>query len=333
MPLTVQFRRALLLCVCCVLGACASRFGPSQFPVPTPQAAPVLHPARVTAGDVLEVAYYFRVGAPTPTYRIGVGDVLRLHVAEHNELNAEELFVLPDGTISLPLIGSLPAAGHTVAEVAAAAQRAYGAQRLRDPRVVVSVVRGQQKLRQFMQYLTGDRGTNRLQLTVFDADPVDLPFIPPVAVERPLAAIREEIRDAYAREFGDALAITVNLLRRAESTLYVMGEVKKPGGHPLTRPVNLLTAIALAGGFVETADEGSVLVVRFKPDNEYEHWTFDLKQGLFAAASPAAFQLRPNDVVYVARSPIADANLFVRQYIRGLLPLDVGVGIVFQPVD
>lgn len=312
------------------IAGCASRFGPTDTPVPTTVATVPLHPAVVTNGDVVEVGFYPTTKQLPSIYRLGVGDVFRVSVADHPELALDAATVLPDGTVSFLLVGSMPVVGRTIREVEDAARRAYAAQQIRDPRVVISVARDMQHFRQFMQAIGSERGTSRIQLTVFDQQPLALPLIPPVKVGRPLPEIREEIRLAYAREFGDQLDVTVNLVKRSDPTLYVMGEVRRPGSLAISRPTNLLTAIASAGGFADTADEGSVLVVRFRPDGLYTHWTFDLRRGLLSTKASASFQLYGDDVVYVARSPIADANLFVRQYIRGLLPFEVGAGIILN---
>lgn len=289
-----------------------------------------LHADMIANGDVIEVGYFLVAKTEAQAYRIGIGDVLRVNVADHAELDRDELMVLPDGTISMALVGSFMATGKTVAELSRVFEKAFAQARLKEPRVVVSVVRGQQGLRQFMQYLGADRGSNRLALTVFDRQSLELPMIPAVAVARPLAELREDIRAAYARVFGDQLAVTVNLTKRAEPMLYVMGEVKRPGAMAISRPVNLVTAMAMAGGFTDAADEAAILVMRVRPDHDYDYWTFDLKQGLLSPERQGAFVLRSDDVVYVARSPIADVNLFVRQYIRGLLPFDIGAGFSFQ---
>ena len=313
-----------------LLGACASRFPPSDTPLPPPLPVIVLHPNVITTGDVIEVAYFFTGGADEQAYRVGIGDILRITVADHSELDRDEIVVLPDGQVSLPLIGTLPAAGRALAEIARMAEAAFVKARLRDPRVVLYVTRGQSRLRQFMQNLGADRGVNKLNFTVFDTTPIEVPLVPPIAVERPLAAIRDDIRSAYAREFGNQLSVTVNLIRRAEPTLYVMGEVKKPGALGLVRPVNLVTAVAMAGGFTDNADERAILVLRVRPDQNYDYWTFDLRDKLLTSEQQGSFALQGNDVIFVARSPIADVNLFVRQYIRGLLPFELGAGFAFQ---
>ena len=315
-----------LLLVLLILGGCASRLPRTEAPLADGPVPPALHAETITSGDVIEVGFFLVAKTEPLAYRLGLGDVLRINVADHTELDRDEIMVLPDGTVSLPLIGTFAAAGQTLPEFARVLEAAYARARLRDPRVVVSVVRGQQRLRQFMQYIGADRGNNRLTLMVFDRQPLELPMIPAVAVDRPLEALRDDIRAAYWREFGEQMAVTVNVVKRAEPTLYVMGEVKKPGPLGLVRPVNLVSAIAMAGGFTETADEAAILVMRMRPDRDYDYWTLDLRQGLLSPDRQGRFTLRSNDVVYVVRSPIADVNLFVRQYIRGLLPFDLGVG-------
>jgi polysaccharide biosynthesis/export protein len=51
-------------------------------------------------------------------YRIRSGDVLQIEVLEDGTLNRSAI-VLPDGQISLPLVGSIPAAGRSLAQVQA----------------------------------------------------------------------------------------------------------------------------------------------------------------------------------------------------------------------
>ena len=54
--------------------------------------------------------------AAQSTYKIRSGDSLQLEVLEDANLN-RSLLVLPDGSVSVPLVGSLPAAGRTLADV------------------------------------------------------------------------------------------------------------------------------------------------------------------------------------------------------------------------
>ncbi len=74
--------------------------------------------------------------AARPGYLIQPGDVLQVAVWKETDLTAEVL-VRPDGGISFPLAGELPAAGHTVADLTAMLE-----QRIRklEPDAVVTVV-------------------------------------------------------------------------------------------------------------------------------------------------------------------------------------------------
>ncbi len=57
-------------------------------------------------------------GLAQDSYRIKSGDVLRIEVLEDSSLNRESL-VLPDGRVSVPLVGSVRVSGRSVDEVRA----------------------------------------------------------------------------------------------------------------------------------------------------------------------------------------------------------------------
>lgn len=50
-------------------------------------------------------------------YRVGSGDVLKISVWKHDELSQPTVTVRPDGAISLPLLGDVPAAGRSTTEI------------------------------------------------------------------------------------------------------------------------------------------------------------------------------------------------------------------------
>lgn len=50
-------------------------------------------------------------------YRVGPGDVLKISVWKHDELSQPTVTVRPDGAISLPLLGDVPAAGRSATEI------------------------------------------------------------------------------------------------------------------------------------------------------------------------------------------------------------------------
>ncbi|NLG84038.1 MAG: polysaccharide export protein [Firmicutes bacterium] len=75
--------------------------------------------------------------APEP-YRLDTGDVLRVTVWGHDDLTTE-VTVAPDGSISLPLLGTLVVRGATLVEVERMVAEGLVAY-VRDPRVTVALV-------------------------------------------------------------------------------------------------------------------------------------------------------------------------------------------------
>lgn len=80
------------------------------------------------------------VAAAQENYRIRPGDVLRIEVIEDNSLNRSVL-VSPDGRISVPLAGSINAAGRTVEGVQADLANALAGNFAATPSVFVAVER------------------------------------------------------------------------------------------------------------------------------------------------------------------------------------------------
>jgi protein involved in polysaccharide export with SLBB domain len=84
-----------------------------------------------------------RVAAPQPLapgeYRIQRGDELEIRFALNPELDSDSL-VLPDGRISLQLVGDMYAEGLTPAELTEQLRNAYSTE-LRDPDIAVNVAR------------------------------------------------------------------------------------------------------------------------------------------------------------------------------------------------
>ena len=77
------------------------------------------------------------VSAQSP-YRVKAGDTLQVEVVEDSNLNRQVL-VLPDGTISFPLVGNIPAAGRSVEQVRAALSSGLASNFASPPNVYVSI--------------------------------------------------------------------------------------------------------------------------------------------------------------------------------------------------
>ena len=66
------------------------------------------------------------------------------------------------------------------------------------------------------------------------------------------------------RQFVQNPAVSVNVKELNSYSIYVMGEVAKPGKYQLKSYVTILQAISMAGGFTEFAKKNKLQVVRIK---------------------------------------------------------------------
>jgi protein involved in polysaccharide export with SLBB domain len=106
--------------------------------------------------------------------------------------------------------------------------------------------------------------------------------------------------------------------------VYVGGEVRNPGVIPIRGQINTAQAIIAAGGFQDTAKTGKVVVLRRRAsDNHLLLREVDVRS-LLAGRPTEDFQILPGDLIFVPKSNIAEVNLFVRQYLNGVLPFNFG---------
>lgn len=120
--------------------------------------------------------------------------------------------------------------------------------------------------------------------------------------------------------------ITVIVRTLASNNVYVGGEVATPGLMPLEGGLTALQAVIKSGGFLDTAKPDAAIVIRKDKNNNPVPYRVNLKDVLYDGGQEADITLQANDIVYVPKSGIAQANKFVHQYIERLL-LFRGVGL------
>lgn len=162
--------------------------------------------------------------ADEAAYRLNPGDVLRLSVWREETLDRQAV-VQPDGSVSFPLVGQVPAAGRT-------------------PEEVQATIAG--------------------RIEVYIPDPV----------------------------------VTVELLEARGNRIYVLGEVARPGEYQLGRPITVVQAISLAGGFTPFAGSGEVRILRRTAAGE-ESIPFDYAAVADGADIAADIELKAGDTVIV----------------------------------
>jgi protein involved in polysaccharide export with SLBB domain len=114
--------------------------------------------------------------------------------------------------------------------------------------------------------------------------------------------------------------VIVNVTKYAPKSVYVSGEVRRPGTFPYRKDLTPLQAISEAGGFLDTALVDSVILIRTGGEEKnFVSRKLDLAT-VVTNGDEELLTLAPHDVVFVPRTPIANANIWVKQHLTDLVP-------------
>lgn len=247
--------------------------------------------------------------------RIGPDDLLEVTVFGAEEL-ARTVRVSSTGEISLPLIGMVVAAGRTPSELEREIEARLAGRFMHDPQVSV-----------FLKEL------NSQGVAVFGAvaKPGVYQLRGPSSVVEVLSLAGGLAEDAgdrvlVTRNAGEGLPAVVEanlkeLLQSGDPALdlpvgpgdivrvpragivYVIGEVRKPGGFLLrsNENISVLQALALAEGLLRTAARGSARIIRSDPADGSRH-EIPIDLGRILAGKAPDPQLQPRDIVFVPNS-------------------------------
>ncbi|MFY8117867.1 MAG: SLBB domain-containing protein [Roseateles sp.] len=315
-----------------LLGACAS--GPEMPP----------HAHRVPAFKAVDKSVEFPAPEALqaleqdidPVYRLGPGDVLQLQVWGRPELSGRHI-VGPDGVITVPMAGPTPIAQFSREEAAQAVR-----QRLErfyiDPQVQFSVE----------QYVSNritvlGRVENPGMLS-FDQQPLllevlakagALPVIDKQATLSRCAVIRgrDKLMWVDLKRLLNGGDLRLNLRMKpgdlvyipdsADTMVYVLGAVHRPGAYRLTPDMSVMDALATAGGPNEDAKPSEIGV--YRPARQaFERIAL---QNLMDAKRPVNFALEEGDVIYVPKSGLAEFGYFTRQLGAGLSFMTFGASL------
>jgi polysaccharide biosynthesis/export protein len=158
-------------------------------------------------------------------YVIGPEDVLAINVWKEPEIS-RSVPVRPDGKISLPLVGELPASGLTTGK-------------LRDN-------------------------------------------------------IAEKLKEYISNP--EVIVIVEGVKSR---TYNIVGKIGKPGSYDLAKPMTVLDAIAVAGGFLDFAKTGKIYVLRRETDGSRKMLPFNYKLVIKGQGLDQNVELQPGDTIVV----------------------------------
>ena len=261
---------------------------------------------------------------PRQEYRLGEEDEIDITVYGDSDLSKKQT-VRPDGKIAFPLIGDLKAARLTPDEL-----REVITERLskfiKNPRVTVIVSQYNSK----QVYVLGQVKTPGLvrlgtDLTVLQSiaraggvtDGADLQGALLVRDSQilPVNFERLFLNGDFAQNVFLHPNDTILIPNVSARKVFVLGEVKQPIAIPLRHPVSLIESISMAGGLTIEAQPKSIAIIKggLSLRNMITVNIDDITSDGLAAKN---LTLEPNDIVYVPRSFIADADRFLTHAIK-----------------
>jgi polysaccharide export outer membrane protein len=252
--------------------------------------------------------------APDLEYRVGPGDVLEVEAFDEREISGEFL-VEPNGNITFPLLGLVPVAGKTAAEVVATIEQLLERDFYVDVqlKVEVSVFASQpvtvlgeveepgtyylQRRTSLTEILARAGGLKssagaalELRRTARD-DPGGTEGPPEPLVLSTAQLVTGEVgREIYLHP-GDVIFVSPKKL------FFITGEVARPGQYEISAGLTLMQAISQAGGVGKFASQ-SIEVHRFV-GGQRKMLDFDLSQ--IRKGKVVDPEILASDVVYVKR--------------------------------
>jgi polysaccharide export outer membrane protein len=150
---------------------------------------------------------------------------------------------------------------------------------------------------------------------------ISAPLIGPIMVaDRSSQEVQASLSQAYAGQLVRP-QVEVNLAAATPLKVFVGGEVDKPGVYDMPGPIDALQAVIEAGGFKTSAQRGKVVLIRRGASGRAMMRVVDLRRGVSDPSNIDVAPLRRFDVIYVPRTSIAEAGIWVQQYLRDASPV------------
>ncbi len=138
-----------------------------------------------------------------------------------------------------------------------------------------------------------------------------------MAAYKSVPQLQAEIVRAYAGILRDP-QVTVYPGDTAPMRVLVGGEVRNPGWVDMLGDMDALQATMAAGGFTHGAKGHQVLIIRRGRDGQAMRRIVDLQNPLEGKGQLVA--LRRFDIIYVPRTNVAEAGVFMEQWVNNLIP-------------
>lgn len=331
-PGTLRTHLSLTLLLVGLAAGCATHLPGTEAPAPAFKPAERSDPVVPTSDAELAGLE----ASQDIALRLGAGDVLSLQVWGRPELSGRHT-VGPDGAISVPMAGTTNVESLTREDAALRVQQSLGRYYV-DLKVQVAVE----------QY-----NSNRVTVLGRVQNPGTLNFDHPPSLLEALARAgslpvldkqpsltrcaifrgREKIIWVDLKRLLQGGQAHLNLRLRpgdliyipdsADTMVYVLGSVHRPGAYRLTPDMSVLEALATAGGPNEDAQPGEIGI--YRPARQaVERMSL---QHLMEARQRVNFALEEGDIIFVPKSGLAEFGYVLRQLAAGLSLLTVGAAL------
>ncbi len=288
---------------------------------------------------------------PDASFVLGAGDQITLHVEDMDEISDKPIHIDPDGGVDLPLIGRLQAAGLTVPQFKAALAVKLS-KYITNPNISLNVVDNQSSSVSVVGEVNAPGlhplpGPRSLIEVISLAGGIKPDAGPKVIVTReiqygmlPLPEAREDVSGRYSTAtlpLDDLMASKLpgeNILIKPGDIVsvpkgeivYVIGDVKRAGGFPLSshQSMTLLQALALAEGLGPDAATQSAKILRpIEGDSSHPKEIPVNVKSIFAGKAPDV-PVYANDILFI---PGSSAKSGMRRAAEAVLTVATGVAI------
>lgn len=286
---------------------------------------------RLRVDDSLEFAFRVDRDRIPGQYKINVGDELSIDSTADPTLQ-RTLVVLPDGTVTLPLVGPVEASGATIGELRDRINEALKKYH-NNPAIVVTPLKVNSQLEDLRAAIVGRTGFKAQQLPgrITPEGTIQLPAIGSVPAQGlTLDEFKTELNERFA-ERVEGMEVVPSLRQHAPRIVYVLGEVAKPGRYTLEAPTTVMQAISMAGSWTVGARITHVVVFRRGDDWRLMATMLDLRAA-FLGKTPCPdgeIWVSDSDLVIVPKSKLLRADNFIElvftRGIYGVLPVGYSV--------
>jgi polysaccharide export outer membrane protein len=287
---------------------------------------------RLRVDDALEFDFRVDHDRISGQYKFNVGDQLTIETAADSELR-RTLVVLPDGTITLPLVGRVEAAGRTVTQVRDELNEAFK-KYYNEPAVSVIPFQINSQLEE-LRYAVGGRAGFAKQVLPGRVTPegtIQLPAIGSVPAQGlTIDEFKMELDERYGEQI-EGMEVVPVLREHGPRYVYVLGDVQRPGRYVLEAPTTVMQAITMAGGWTVGAHLTDVVVFRRADDWRLLATKVNLRAA-FAGKQPCPegdIWVGDSDLIIIPRSKIERFDNFTElvfsRGVFGVIPFNGGVG-------